>query len=267
MSLRGKTVFITGGTGGIGRPLVNLLSRAGTRLFVYNSRQHGDLVGNIDNVCGWVDRNTPDILINLAGVNAVDYCENQNLDRLIALNLIVPMRLTQAVLPHMKERNSGHIVQMGSMTALIPLPHQTGYVAAKAGLKGFNDALRRELGGTKIALTHIVPRAVSTTMNQGANDEINRQTGVHSDHPRAVAQRIVKAITRREKEVRFGWPERLFAFINANFSPIIDMGLKKNRTVGEEVLSGASREHYGRETGQNGSIRVDSGLRVLNPVR
>ena len=237
MPLKGKTIFITGGTGGIGRPLVDLLYQAGASLLVYSTRQHGDLVANIDQICAWLNNNPPDILINMAGVNAIDYCENQNLERLIALNLMVPMRLTQAVLPWMKLRGSGQIVQMGSMTALIPLPHQTGYVAAKAGLKGFNDALRRELGGTDIALTHIVPRAVQTAMNHGIGNEINRRTGVHADDPYAIAQRILRAIERREKEVRFGWPERFFAFLNANISSVIDMGLKKNRIVGEEVLS------------------------------
>lgn len=266
MPLNGKTVFITGGTGGIGRPLVSLLYHVGASLLVYSSRQHGDLVANIDNVCSWLGRNPPDILINMAGVNAVDYCENQDLEGIIALNLMVPMRLTQAVLPWMKARGSGHIVQMGSMTALIPLPHQTGYVAAKAGLKGFNDALRRELGGSNIALTHIVPRAVQTRMNHGASDEINRRTGVHSDDPVAVAERIVKAIARREKEVRFGWPERLFAVLNANLPAVIDMGLQKNRTVGEEVLSGG-RAQYGQQQQRDGGLGSIGGGFISRPLR
>ncbi|PZQ43582.1 MAG: short-chain dehydrogenase, partial [Micavibrio aeruginosavorus] len=155
---------------------------------------------------------------------------------IVDLNMIVPMRLSQAVLPGMKERGSGHIVNIGSMTALIPLPHLTGYVSAKAGLKAFSDSLRRELGGTNISITHIVPRAVRTSMNTGVRAEINERTKVTYDDPQWVAMRIFHAIQKEEKEVRIGWPERFFAFINAVFPRIIDNGLKKNRKIGEEIL-------------------------------
>ena len=223
MLLKGKTVYITGGTGGIGTPLVNHLRNAGAQVTVYDIEKDGDLVGNLDNTCVYLKDNTPDILINMAGYNVFDYCENQNLDAIVALNMMVPVRLSQAVLVGMKERGSGHIVNMGSMTGLIPLPHLTGYVAAKAGLKGFSDSLRRELGGHGIAITYIIPRAVRTNMNTGTRAEINERTKVQYDEPADVAARIFKAIIKREREVRFGWPERLFAFLNYNVPRIIDL--------------------------------------------
>ena len=70
----------------------------------------------------------------------LDWCENQNAEQIIGINLLAPVRLIQAVLPGMKKRGSGHIVNVGSMTGLIPLPYYSCYVATKAGLKGFNDA-------------------------------------------------------------------------------------------------------------------------------
>jgi short-subunit dehydrogenase len=237
MQLKGKTVYITGGTGGIGTPLVNHLRDAGAQVTVYDIEKDGDLVGNLDKTCAFLKDRTPDILINMAGYNVFDYCENQNLDAIVALNMMVPVRLSQAVLTGMKARGSGHIVNMGSMTALIPLPHLTGYVAAKAGLKGFSDSLRRELGGSGIAVTYIVPRAVRTNMNTGTRAEINERTGVQYDEPADVAARIFKSILKGEREVRFGWPERLFAFLNANIPFIIDQGLQKNRKIGEEILN------------------------------
>lgn len=247
MPLKGKTVFITGGTGGIGAPLVALLREAGAQATVYDIEKEGDLVANLDRVCARLRSETPDILINMAGYNVLDYCENQNLEAIVDLNMIVPMRLTQAVLPAMKKRNAGQIVNMGSMTALIPLPHLSGYVAAKAGLKGFNDALRRELGGAGIVLTHIVPRAVKTPMNAGVKAEVNERTKVKYDEPEMVARRIFEAIERRESEVRFGWPERLFAFLNANFPAVIDKGLQKNRKIGEEALNAHARRNVRKE--------------------
>ncbi len=247
MPLKGKSVYITGGTGGIGTPLVAMLRKAGAIVIVHDLNEDGDLVKNRDKICSYLKQNTPDILINMAGYNVFDYCEDQDLEAIIALNMIVPIRLSQAVLPVMKRRGSGHIVNMGSMTALIPLPHLTGYVSAKAGLKGFCDCLRRELGGSNIAVTHIVPRAVKTGMNTGTRAEINTRTGVHYDDPRDVAALIFEAITKRRNEVRIGWPERFFAILNANLPFIIDRGLQKNRKIGEQILEEDFRKKQGME--------------------
>ncbi|HBR68831.1 MAG TPA: short-chain dehydrogenase [Rhodospirillaceae bacterium] len=240
MQLKGKTVYITGGTGGIGTPLVQYLQDAGAEVIAYNIEKEGDLIANLDKVCAFLQQNTPDILINMAGFVRFDYCENQPLDALLDLNLRVPMRLSQAVLPGMKARRNGQIVNICTMTSLIPLPHVTGYASAKGGLKVFSDSLRRELGGTGISVTTISPRAVRTPMNHGPQGEVNRRAGIKDDTPDFVAARIFRAIAKKEREVRIGWPERFFAFMNANFPFLIDMGLKKNRKIGEDVLN----NHY-----------------------
>jgi len=237
MWLKEKTIFITGGTGGIGAPLVTLLREAGAIVHVHDRKEEGDLVKNIEQVCKKLMQDTPDIVINMAGCNDFNHVEDQDYQTILSLNLLIPMRICQAVLPTMKGRNSGQIINIGSMTALIPLPHFSGYASAKAGLKAFNDSLRRELGGTKISVTHIIPRAVRTHMNKGSLAEINQRTHVSYDDPAAVAARICEAISKREREVRFGWPERLFAFLNANFPFIVDQGLQKNRKIGEEILN------------------------------
>ena len=246
MLLDDKNIFITGGTGGIGTPLTAMLREAGAVVNVYDRNKEGDLAENIDHVCKKLMQDTPDILINMAGCNDFNHAEDQDYESILCLNLLVPMRICQAVLLAMKERNSGQIINIGSMTALIPLPHFTGYVSAKAGLKSFNDSLRRELGGTHISVTHIIPRAVRTAMNEGTRAEINERTHVSYDDPAHVAARIFKAIIKREREVRFGWPERFFAFLNANFPFIIDQELQKNRKIGEEILNeyNSKREIY-----------------------
>lgn len=256
MQLKGKTVYITGGTGGIGTPLVDRLRSAGAIVTVHDISRDGDLVQTVDSICQYLGKNTPDILINMAGYNVFDYCENQNLPAIVDLNMMVPMRLSQAVLSGMKTRGSGHIVNIGSMTGLIPLPHLTGYVSAKAGLKGFSDSLRRELGGTDIAVTYIVPRAVRTGMNTGVRAEINERTKVTYDDPRWVAMRVFRAIQKQEKEVRIGWPERLFALINAVFPRLIDNGLQKNRKIGEEILEQSKSKEIKNEKKPLSSIRV-----------
>ena len=147
------------------------------------------------------------------------------------------MRLCQAVLPAMRARNHGQIVNIGSMVGLIPLPHMTGYAAAKSGLKGYSDALRRELCNTAITVTHIAPRAVNTGMNSGKIGMLNRKTKATEDRPRDVALRIASAIELNASDFRLGWPERLFATLNALVPAMIDKGLRKNTQIGEEILA------------------------------
>ena len=237
MLLDGKSVFLTGASGGIGRPLATLLRAHGAQVSTYDRAQQGDLMENIDTTCKALCEKTPDILINLAGVNAFDLAENQNYDALLTLNLLVPMRLCQAVLPAMRARDYGQIVNVGSMVGLIPLPHMTGYSAAKSGLKGFSDALRRELANTGVRVSHIAPRAVHTSMNSGKLGLLNKRTHTPEDRPRDVANRIISAIERNEADVRIGWPERLFAQLNAIFPSLIDKGLRKNTTIGMDILN------------------------------
>ena len=237
MSLKDKTVFITGGTGGIGVPLVELLRAQGAIVVVYDRARLGNLHETLDATCQMLHEHTPDILINMAGLNDFNRAEDQDYTLLLTLNLLVPMRLSQAVLPAMRWRGNGQIVNVGSMTGLIPLPHFSGYVAAKSGLKGFSDALRREVIHDGIAITHIAPRAVKTAMNKGNAGLLNQRTKTREDDPQKVALRIVRAIERRETDVRIGWPERAFAILNALFPALIDKGLHKNLMLGEDILA------------------------------
>lgn len=240
MQLKGKSIFITGGTGGIGRPLVALLQQNGAQVYVYDRTTQGDLLTHIDTACAMVTAAEPDILINLAGYNCFARCEDQPAADIIGINLVVPIRLSQAVLPAMRKRHAGQIINIGSMTALIPLPHLSCYVAAKAGLKAFSDSLRREVQGSGIVVTHITPRAVDTDANKGLKAELNAATGVTHDSAELVARRIVAAIIKHESEVRIGWPERFFALLNVLVPRLIDRALRKNRDIGERILA---RQH------------------------
>ncbi|MCC6302246.1 MAG: SDR family NAD(P)-dependent oxidoreductase [Gammaproteobacteria bacterium] len=227
---------MTGASGGIGVPLARLLREAGAAVAVHDQLHDGDLGGDIDALCARLREDPPDILVNLAGYNQFARCEDQDVRGLVTVNLIAPARLIQAVLPGMKRRNSGHIVNIGSMAALIPMPHLGGYAAAKAGLKAFSDALRRELSGSGVRVVFVAPRAVDTGANRGLVAELNRRTGVRYDTPEQAARRIFQALCKGEKDVRIGWPERFFAAVNALMPALVDRGLAGHQRIGEKLL-------------------------------
>ncbi len=241
MQLSGQKIYLTGATGGIGSILTRLLIDAGADVTAHNRITDGDLIDDIDQIAQNLQKDTPDMLIHMAGINICDYCENQDMSKIIDLNLLAPITLTQAVLPAMKKRNQGHIIYIGSMVGLIPLPHMTGYAATKAGLKAFSDALRRELSHTNIHISCIIPRAVRTAMNDGVVDQINQQTHTKYDTADKVAEQIIQAILKNKAEVRLGWPERFFAFLHALCPRIIDHGLARNRAIGDAILSAAAK--------------------------
>jgi short-subunit dehydrogenase len=247
-----KYIVITGGLGGIGRPLVDKLLAAGAKITIADRCDSTQIPGvrykkadlsdpaSIDTLCESLRRTPPDILVNLAGLNA--FCEFEaqpiaQLNAMLQVNLIAPMRLTHAVLPKMLRRGSGQIVNIGSVVGSIGLPHFVAYAATKSGLKGFSEALRREVAGRGVTVTHVAPRAVKTPMNHGAIDELNDRCGTSQDQPEVVADRILRAIIRDEPNVTVGFPEKLFVKINALWPRVVDGPLIKNRRIGESILA------------------------------
>ncbi len=92
-----------------------------------------------------------DVLLNLAGVQYFGPFERQDPQSAwlgFAVNLIAPVLLSQAVLPQMRARNAGQIVNIGSVFGAIPFAHFVTYSSAKGGMRAFSDALRRELAGS-----------------------------------------------------------------------------------------------------------------------
>ena len=252
MSLSTKTVMVTGGLGGIGQPLVRLLVENGARVTVSDYQPNASVdraqyiyadlrdTASIDALCKVVAAETPDILVNLAGLNA--FCKfseqsSTNINDMITVNLTSMMLLSRAALPSMIQRNHGQIVNIGSVVGSIGLPHFTVYAATKAGVKGFSEALRRELNGSGVSVTHIAPRAVRTPMNQGSIDRFNELSKTAVDSPENVAARILRAIEHKESNVTIGFPEKLFVKINALWPGVVDGPLNKNRKIGETILA------------------------------
>ncbi|MDB5724224.1 MAG: short-chain dehydrogenase [Novosphingobium sp.] len=239
--LNGKTVLVTGAAGGIGTLVTRQLQAGGTRVVGIDrvpSPQADDMIladlGTYDGIatlCEEIAFRPVDVLVNLAGIQYFGPLKDQPLDNLwtgYVINLIAPAMLSRAVLPGMKKRREGRIVNIGSVFGAIPFAHFASYSSAKAGLKGLSEALRRELAGTGIEVTHVAPRAVHTALNSDKVLAFAKLTKMNMDAPELVANRIVAAIAKGEKNVVIGFPESLFVRINALVPGVVDRALAGN---------------------------------------
>jgi NADP-dependent 3-hydroxy acid dehydrogenase YdfG len=202
-SIAGKRILVTGGTTGIGRATARILAGLGAKVFITGRNLEPlqqaiadtremypdcEIDGAISDLTekNQIDAifdafrekyETIDILINNAALGAKgmlkgDYDEWQYV---VKTNLLNYMVCANAAAKMMKDNKSGHIINIGSMSAEVTEAEGTVYVATKAGIHGFSQALRKELGPEGIKVTLIEPGAVSTDMQPGGSDDHDKQ--------------------------------------------------------------------------------------------
>lgn len=239
--LDGKQIVLTGAAGGLGTIIAEQLRARGamvTGIDRVPAQNVDDFISadlasleGLQAVSDALGERQVDILVNLAGIQFFGPLQDQSLENLwagYAVNLIAPAALSRAVLPGMKARGDGQIVNVGSVFGAIPFAHFVSYSSAKAGLKGLSDSLRRELSGTGVAVTHIAPRAVRTALNSAKVLAFAAVTRMTMDPPGYVATRIIEAMAMRRRDVVIGFPESLFVRINALAPRIVDRALVAN---------------------------------------
>jgi len=247
MQLNQARILLTGASGGLGRDLARELAGAGAAVLLAGRDAvrlaaikaelgaHADsVVADLTTAQGIAAANAAarafgvNVLINNAGVGAFGLFDQQawpTVEQVLATNLEAPLRLTQALLPWLKAQPTAAVVNVGSMFGSLPYPGFAAYSAAKAGLRGFSQALRRELADTPVAVIHIAPRVIDTPLNTEAVNQLNRALKNNSDSSQAVARQIVAAMRHGKGEHHFGFPERLFAWLNGFAPSLIDRGL------------------------------------------
>jgi NAD(P)-dependent dehydrogenase (short-subunit alcohol dehydrogenase family) len=122
--------------------------------------QVAELVAMVQQHFGWLDT-----LVNNAGVIQVGPSEHMlptDYDAAWRAHLLGPLQVTQAVLPGMRERGAGRIVNIASIAGLVPVPHMLPYTASKFALAGWSDGLRAELAGSGIKVTTVCPALIRT---------------------------------------------------------------------------------------------------------
>jgi short-subunit dehydrogenase len=221
VELSGKTLLVTGATGGIGRAIAEALAARGSRLVLSSRKgpQLEELAGALPGhghrfvVADLAQEGTPeqlvaeagdlDGLIANAGLSAGGRLESFGDDELLAalrVNLEAPVRMAHALLPALLERRTGHLVFVGSLQSKVALTSPV-YTATKFGLRGFSLALRQDVSEAQVGVSIVLPgfiREAGIFADSGA--EVPSGMGGTSS-PAEVGAGVVEAIQRNRAEV------------------------------------------------------------------
>jgi len=191
--LDGKVAVVTGGTKGLGKAMAEGLAAAGAQMALIS--RHGDEAGAVaaelsassgkacrgyacdvtqpDQVDALIphilkDFGQIDILINNAGINLRGAIDELSVDEFLqvqALNVTGPWLMCRAVAPHMKERRSGRVINMGSTLSIIALADRTPYATSKGAILQMTRALALEWAPYNITVNAMLPGPFATEMN------------------------------------------------------------------------------------------------------
>ena len=239
MEISGARVLITGASRGIGASMARAFAGEGAKVALA-ARSEGEIgalaeelggsahvidVADSSQLDGFVAEveatgGPIDVLVNNAGIETqalVEDLSEADLERVIAVNLIAPQRLTNQVLAGMIERGRGHLVFTSSAAAMTPSPGLAPYCASKAGLTRFSETLRIELRGTGVGVTtmHLGPvdtsmwdRVTENPAFDASQKRIRRLGLLATVSPEKVAEDAVEAVRKGRREVRH--PKRLW---------------------------------------------------------
>lgn len=244
-------VVLTGASGGIGRAVADELARAGASLMLVG-RSAARLAAQARalgpratwQVCDLADTAAlpalaeaaaawqANVLVHGAGVPAFGRLESidaAQMQRVLAMNLLVPMLLTQALLPHLRGQREAQVLCIGSALGRLGLPGYCVYSASKFGLRGFAEALRRELADTPVRVKYLGPRSTRTAFNEAAVEDYNRATGTAMDAPERVAHALRALLEGDAAEAFVGFPERLAVRLNGAVPTWLDGAFAKHR--------------------------------------
>ena len=244
-----QVVIVTGGGRGIGRATALEFACEGARLLLAGRRMdaletaahecrasggqaeiiHCDvakdedlkhMVGHAIATYGRID-----VLVNNAGVVAggrLDEISADDVGRMVGVNVWAPIRLSQLVVPHMREAKSGTIVNVSSVAGRMGLPYYATYCASKYAMRGFSEALRREVARDGIHVTAVYPGVTATDLLENVETD-----GLFLSV--ATAQQVGRAIVRgvrwRQPEVFIGLGESLVSRWNDLMPWTVDMGV------------------------------------------
>ncbi|WP_235983492.1 oxidoreductase [Bradyrhizobium australiense] len=233
----GKVAIVTGASTGIGLASAKALREAGFRVFGTSRRMAAGGPDGITMVaCDVTDDSSVklivdkvldttgriDVLVNNAGTGLMGGAEESSIAQAQALfdvNLFGVMRMSNAVLPHMRARKSGRIINISSVLGLIPAPFSALYASTKHALEGYSESLDHEVRSFGIRVCLLEPAYTSTSFEQNmvlpdrALDAyvaararavaVLQEIMKTADKPEIVAKRVVEAATTASPRHRY----------------------------------------------------------------
>ncbi len=230
MTFAGQTVWITGASSGIGAALAKALSKQGARVVLsgrnvaaleavaadcgaalvlpFETTDYAALPDAVEQAWTW--SGGVDLLVNNAGISqrslAVD-TEFAVYQRIVEVDLLAPIALTQAFLPRMVERGSGRLAFISSVAGKVGVPLRTAYSAAKFGLGGYADALRAETAHQGLKVHAIYPGSIRTDVSKNALTADGSARGVSDSvidagiEPDEAANQMIEAMLADQREI------------------------------------------------------------------
>ncbi len=242
MKLENRTAVVTGAASGIGRALAGALARRRCHLALADINEVGlqrtaELiaapglrvschqldVADAEAVAGFpevVQARHPgvDLLFNNAGValgGTFEQVSDADFEWLFGINFRGMVRMTRAFLPLLKASDDARLVNLSSVFGLMGAPGQTAYVASKFAVRGFSEALRYELEGSRVGVTVVHPGGVATAIADNARipagasaEEVARGRAamrkVLKLPPEVAGETIVQGVERRKARILVG---------------------------------------------------------------
>jgi len=262
ISLKDKVVLITGASSGFGEDAAHLFAREGAAVVLSARRidrlqvlaqQIQDEGGEalalpvdiserleieammqvVFEIYGRVD-----ILFNNAGFGRLDFLENLNplrdIETQVAVNLLGTIQVVRVILPSMIARRQGHIINMASVAGIIGAPTYSIYSATKFGIRGFTEALRREVSPFGIKVSGIYPGSAATEfgLHTGTAEFRNslKVPGWTRMKSEDVARKVVEVAKRPRRTVIMPWWFHPAIWVNGLFPGLVDAIVINNFT-------------------------------------
>jgi short-subunit dehydrogenase len=218
VNLAGRTVLLTGATGGLGHAIARRLHREGAQLVLTGRRaevleplaaETGARAVAVDLTDAAAverlaaDHADVDVLVANAGLPGSGHILSfsvEEIDRALAVNLRAPMVLARLIGERMVERGAGHIVLVSSLSGKAATPRTSVYSATKFGLRGFASALRQDLRPAGVGVSAVFPGFVRDA-GMYAESGAKLPPGVGTKTPEDVANAVVKAIEQNRAEL------------------------------------------------------------------
>jgi NAD(P)-dependent dehydrogenase (short-subunit alcohol dehydrogenase family) len=250
-----QVVIVTGGGRGIGRAIALKFASEGATCVLAGRRmdalhlavrecheaggsalavkcdvaQEADLAALVEMVTN--DKGRIDVLVNNAGVitgGRLDEMDREDIGRMVSVNVWAPLRLTQLVLPHMRKAKGGTIVNVSSIAGRLGVPFYAVYSATKYSMRGFSEALRREVRPDGIHVMAVYPGVTATDMMESAElPDMGALGGISTAE--SVAQAVMRGMQWHLPDVYVGVGETLLSRANDWMPWTVDWGVSLMR--------------------------------------